>query len=208
MSIVDLLLANWKILILPILGLLIGWGTNWLALKMLFRPRESVGIGNYRVQGLIPSRRNDISGSIAKIITDELLSTEDLVKAMEDLDIKRIALSQVETIVKNKVESLNLKKTPPLNLLEDSIIQRAQSMVSNQVEDAIDDFLSNMSEHVSVNLDINHLIEQKLGSLDDSRIEEIITDISKKELRHIESLWAILGFIIGCVQVILIWILD
>ena len=82
MTLVDLLMENWRYAILPVLGMLIGWGTNWLALKMLFKPREPFGVGRYKIQGLIPSRRNDLSGTIAKTISDELLSSEDLVKAM------------------------------------------------------------------------------------------------------------------------------
>ena len=207
MTIIDLLIDNWRYAILPVLGMLIGWGTNWLALKMLFKPRKPFGVGRYKIQGLIPSRRNDLSGTIAKTISDELLSSEDLVKAMNELDIKGIALSQVNSIVEKKIESLDLK-SPPFGMLHDTIVSTAQSIVSSQVEDSIDDFLGNMGDHVSGNLDIVRLMEEKLSSLDDERIEEIVTEVSKKELKHIERLGAVLGFIIGCLQVLLLWLTE
>ena len=205
MNIIELLIENWRYAIFPVLGMLIGWGTNWLALKMLFKPRKPVGIGKYKIQGLIPSRRKDLSGTLAKTISDELLSSEDIVKAMNDLDIKRIALSQVNSIVERKIESLDLKKSPALGMLHGTIVSAAQSIVSSQVEDSIDDFLENMGDHVSGNLDIVRLMEEKLSSLDDERIEEIVTEISRKELKHIERLGALLGFVIGCLQVLLLW---
>ena len=208
MTIIDLLIENWRYAILPILGMLIGWGTNWLALKMLFKPRKPFGVGRYKIHGLIPSRRNDLSGTIAKTISDELLSSEDLVKAMNELDIKEIALSQVNLIVAKKIESLDLKNSPPFDMLHDTIVSTAQSIVSSQVEDSIDDFLENMGDHVSGNLDIIRLMEEKLSSLDDERIEEIVTEVSKKELKHIERLGAVLGFIIGCLQVLLLWLTE
>ena len=208
MTIIDLLIENWRYAILPVLGMLIGWGTNWLALKMLFKPRKPFGVGRYKIQGLIPSRRNDLSGTIAKTISDELLSSDDLVKAMNELDIKGIALSQVNSIVEKKIESLDLKNSPPLGMLHDTIVSTAQSIVSSQVEDSIDDFLENMGDHVSGNLDIIRLMEEKLSSLDDERIEEIVTEVSKKELKHIERLGAVLGFIIGCLQVLLLWLTE
>ena len=154
MTVVDLLTENWRYAILPVLGMLIGWGTNWLALKMLFKPRKPFGVGRYKIQGLIPRRRNDLSGTIARTISDELLSSDDLVKAMNELDIKGIALSQVNSIVEKKIESLDLKKSPPLGMLHNTIVSTAQSIVSSQVEDSIDDFLENMGDHVSGNLDI------------------------------------------------------
>nr|AIE93741.1 hypothetical protein [uncultured marine group II/III euryarchaeote AD1000_39_G05] len=201
-------MENWRYVILPVLGMLIGWGTNWLALKMLFKPRKPFSVGRYKIQGLIPSRRNDLSGTIAKTISDELLSSEDLVKAMNELDIKGIALSQVSSIVEKKIESLDLKSSLPLSMLHDTVVSTAQSIVYNQVEASIDDFLQNMGDHVSGNLNIVRLMEEKLSSLDDDRIEEIVTEVSKKELKHIERLGAVLGFIIGCLQVLLLWLIE
>ncbi len=208
MDILETLVEKWEYAIFPLLGTLIGWGTNWLALKMLFHPREPVELGPYKLQGLIPSRRNDLSGTIAKTISDELLSSEDLVKAMEDLDIKEIALSQVEKIVRNKLESQNFREIPGVAAFQDTIIHTVQTIVSSQVEDSIDDFLEHMGEHVSDNLDIVKLIEDKLESLEDRRIEEIVNEVSRKELKHIERLGAVLGFIIGCLQVILLWLTN
>ena len=196
---------NWKYVLFPLLGTLIGWGTNWLALKMLFRPRKPVNIGPYKLQGLIPSRRNVLSGTIAKTISDELLSSEDIVQAMEDLDIKKIALGQVNKIVRKKLESQNFQEVPGVSVFQDTIIQTVQSIVYNQVEDSIDDFLKDMGDHVSGNLDIVKLIESKLKSLDDKRIEDIVNEVSRRELKHIERLGAILGFVIGCLQVVLVW---
>jgi len=207
-DIIETLVEKWEYAIFPLLGTLIGWGTNWLALKMLFHPREPVELGPYKLQGLIPSRRNDLSGTIAKTISDELLSSEDLVKAMEDLDIKEIALSQVEKIVRNKLESQNFREIPGVAAFQDTIIHTVQTIVSSQVEDSIDDFLEHMGEHVSDNLDIVKLIEDKLESLEDRRIEEIVNEVSRKELKHIERLGAVLGFIIGCLQVILLWLTN
>jgi len=207
-DILEILKENWKYALFPLLGTLIGWGTNWLALKMLFRPRKPVGIGPYKLQGLIPSRRNDLSGTIAKTISEELLSSKDIVQAMEDLDIKKIALEQVDKIVKKKLESQNFQEVPAISFLQESIIQMVQTIVSNQVEDSIDDFLQNMGEHVSGNLDIVKLIETKLQSLDDERLENIVNEVSERELKHIERLGAVLGFVIGCLQVVIIFLIN
>ena len=124
---------------------------------------------------------------------------------MKDLDIKKIALGQVNKIVRKKLESQNFQEVPGVSVFQDTIIQTVQSIVYNQVEDSIDDFLKDMGDHVSGNLDIVKLIESKLKSLDDKRIEDIVNEVSRRELKHIERLGAILGFVIGCLQVVLVW---
>ena len=99
----------------------------------------------------------------------------------------------------------NFQEVPGISAFQDTIIQTVQSIVHSQVEDSIDDFLKDMGVHVSGNLDIVKLIESKLKSLDDKRIEDIVNEVSRRELKHIERLGAILGFVIGCLQVVLVW---
>ena len=52
--------ANW---VLPIFGFLVGWATNWLALKVIFRPQNPHKWGPISVHGLFYKRQNEVSGS-------------------------------------------------------------------------------------------------------------------------------------------------
>ena len=65
------------ILILTIVGGLIGWITNILAIKLLFRPIKPVKIPilNIEILGLIPKRKN---ANIGEVISNELLSMDDI----------------------------------------------------------------------------------------------------------------------------------
>lgn len=63
-------IAPWQTLE-PIIGAaVVGYWTNWLAIKMLFYPRKP----NRIWQGIIPARRNTIIASIVSGITDNLFS--------------------------------------------------------------------------------------------------------------------------------------
>ena len=70
-----------KFIIAPILGGIIGYITNDLAIKMLFRPRKSVYIEKYHVPftpGLIPQQKSRIAKSIGKVISEQLLNADTL----------------------------------------------------------------------------------------------------------------------------------
>lgn len=70
-----------KFIIAPILGGIIGYITNDLAIKMLFRPKKSVYIGKYHVPftpGLIPQQKSRIAKSIGKVISEQLLNADTL----------------------------------------------------------------------------------------------------------------------------------
>ncbi|MEL6714072.1 MAG: DUF445 family protein, partial [Planctomycetota bacterium] len=57
-------------LLLPLVGALIGYGTNRLAVRMIFRPIEPVRILGFRVQGLIGRRQAEIARSIGGVVGD------------------------------------------------------------------------------------------------------------------------------------------
>ena len=49
-----------KLVIMVIISAAIGWITNWVAIKMLFRPHNEINLGLFKIQGLIPKRRAEI----------------------------------------------------------------------------------------------------------------------------------------------------
>ena len=70
-----------KAIVAPLLGGVIGYITNDLAIRMLFRPRHAVYIGKFHVPftpGLIPSQQGRIAESIGDVISTQLLNEETL----------------------------------------------------------------------------------------------------------------------------------
>ena len=70
-----------RTILAPLLGGVIGYITNDLAIKMLFRPRKAVYIGKFHVPftpGLIPSQQGRIAQSIGDVVSSQLLNEETL----------------------------------------------------------------------------------------------------------------------------------
>ncbi|MBQ7886265.1 MAG: DUF445 family protein [Clostridia bacterium] len=68
----------------PLMGGIIGYITNDLAIKMLFRPRKSVYIGKWHVPftpGLIPSQKKRIAKSIGAMVSGKLLDGDTIREA-------------------------------------------------------------------------------------------------------------------------------
>lgn len=74
-----------KVIIAPIVGGVIGYITNDLAIKMLFRPRRAIYIGKFHVPftpGLIPQQKKRIAASIGRVISQQLLNAETMRQTM------------------------------------------------------------------------------------------------------------------------------
>ena len=59
---------NLLIFTFPFIAALIGWFTNYLAVRMLFRPRKPIDLKIFTLQGLLPKKRNDVATNIATTI--------------------------------------------------------------------------------------------------------------------------------------------
>lgn len=57
---------------LPFVAALIGWFTNFVAVKMLFRPRKAVRILGIRFQGLVPRRQKELAEKIAETVEKKI----------------------------------------------------------------------------------------------------------------------------------------
>lgn len=74
-----------SIIVPPLVGSVIGYSTNWLAIKMLFKPHRAYHIGKMRIPftpGLIPRERDRIAKSLGTTVGKNLLTEEVILKEL------------------------------------------------------------------------------------------------------------------------------
>ena len=74
-----------------IVGAIIGYVTNWLAIKMLFRPQKEIRIAGKRLPytpGLIPKEKDRMAASVGKAVGEHLLTKETLIEALDNERIR------------------------------------------------------------------------------------------------------------------------
>jgi uncharacterized membrane protein YheB (UPF0754 family) len=68
--------------LLPILGVLVGYATNWVALWMIYEPAEPQQWGPLKVHGLFIRRQHDVAEVYARIVADEILTVSEFGKEL------------------------------------------------------------------------------------------------------------------------------
>lgn len=91
-------------IILPITGLIIGWLTNWIAIKLLFIPKKPI----FGIQGLVPKRKEKIASKIAEASLSFLPSKMERLTKLPVIGDKIIAYIKKE--IKQKVHSMDDKQ--------------------------------------------------------------------------------------------------
>lgn len=177
----------------------IGYITNVLAIKALFRPLYPVQIPHTSIvfQGVIPKRREEIAKSIAQMVRSELLSEEDLIHRLVTEEDEQ----KFTEFLTGKIQGMVAEKT---TILPKGIQGKLQVAIKDKVEkesvEIFDDVKDLVEDQIENRIDISALVEEKILALDLEKIEELTLQIAGRELRAIEWLGLIMGAGIGVVQ--------
>ncbi len=78
-----------KIISGPIIGAIIGYVTNYIAVRMLFRPYKQKRIGKLKIPftpGIIPKRQPQIAKAVGKAVGENLFTEEDIKKSFSVME--------------------------------------------------------------------------------------------------------------------------
>ena len=188
----------------PLLGALIGYLTNWIAVKMIFRPIRPVRLLGLRVQGLIPRRQQDLAESIGRVVGDHLVQHDDILETLQRIDLEQLLGAVLEKGVGPKIESL---RSLPLigGFLTAERVEEFKQALMDGVLAHRETIYEKLEEALENGLDIQKLVTEKVAGFPVEKLERLILDVAARELRAIEILGGVLGFLIGCGQLAIVW---
>lgn len=194
-----------KCFLLVFIGAMIGWITNFIAIKMLFRPYKEINLIFFKIQGLLPKRRNEIGNSIAEVVENELVSVKDIISKISPEDIEENIGLIVDRILELRLKEEIVKNFPMAAFfLSDSMLEKIKHIIKQSILDHKEEMINVFAEYLENKVDIKSIIVEKVNGFSLEKIEEIIITLAKKELKHIEYIGAVLGGIIGLVQFALV----
>lgn len=193
-----------QILLMTVTGGIIGYITNVVAIKMLFRPLNplKIPLTGFVLQGLIPKRKAEIAVSIGQTVEQELISVEEIIdKLIEGTDKSAMIAEARERIVQLADQNM-----PPMipGMFKGAILKYVADAVDQNGEAVMNELSEKLIHRATQKINISEMVAEKINAFDLIQLEEIIFAISKQELKHIEVLGGVLGIIIGLVQGIIV----
>ena len=190
-----------RFFVMVLIGGLIGWLTNKVAIKMLFRPVNPVKILFFSFQGVFPKRKDIMAISLADTIEKELLSKEvilDRILNEDNLDnIKKQVLDALLEKIIEKIPSLVRM------FLGSDVDQMAMKFFDKEGDNLFNELIDTFREVGFENLNIREIVIERINDLDFIEFEKIIFGLMNRELKHIEIIGLILGSIIGIIQYVI-----
>ena len=190
-----------QLLIMIFISATIGWITNWVAIKMLFRPHKEINFGLFKIQGLIPKRRTEIGSGIANIIQNELISVKDVISNIDREEFSKRLNKLIDEVLNKNLKKKVKEKFPFLQVFfTDKVAKDIGNAIKSIIIENQEKIFEIFSNYAEENIDFEIIISDKISNFSLDKLEEIITLLAKKELKHIEVIGAVLGIIIGAVQ--------
>lgn len=195
---------NWTLLLIPFISAFIGWFTNWIAIKMLFHPKEPKRILGITFHGIFPKRQQQFAEKLGKLVSEELLSFSDIESKItnpENLDkIMPMVDKHIEDFLRVKLP----ESMPVISMfIGDKTINQLKDIFLTEMKTLFPQIMGNYMGKLKTELDLEKIVVKKVAAFSTDKLESILNQIMAREFKFVELLGGILGFIIGVLQVLL-----
>ena len=195
---------NYGLILIPIISAYIGWFTNWIAIKMLFHPREPKKILGITFHGIFPKRQRQFAEKLGILVSTELLSFKEIEQKITSTDNVNKLMPFVETKVDEFLRVKLSDAFPVISMfIGENTIQQLKGIFMQELQLIFPQVINKHVKHLESELDLEKIVTEKVSRFSSDKLEQILNQIMSKEFRFIEIIGAVLGFIIGLLQILI-----
>jgi uncharacterized membrane protein YheB (UPF0754 family) len=192
------------IYLLPLIAAFIGWFTNWIAIKMLFHPKNPIKILGITFHGIFPKRQLQFATKLGSIVAKELISFDDIATKINSPETTKKIIPIVEEKVDHFIKTKLSEELPLLSMfINGKTMENIKKGIVDEVETMFPIVISQMTANMKQDLDVEKIVTDKVSQFSSDKLEEILFSIMSKEFKFVEIIGGVLGFIIGILQILL-----
>ena len=190
--------------ILPAAGFFVGYLTNWIAIKLVFSPREPTKIGPITIQGLFHKRQNEVAEAFGRTVATRVLNADNIVSTVMESD----GAKRMNEIVAHRIGELISKyEAHPMAKLV--VPEASQPALRAEVLERIQTewpkpggfFHTFAGEAV----DLQGELERRMKALDRESYEGVLRPAFQQDEWKLIAAGAVLGTIAGVLQLVYIF---
>src|SRR5579872_4371908 len=156
---------SWWLYTIPFISAFIHWLTIWMALKLLFHPRQPRKMLGFTLHGVFPKRQRQIAESLGKIVGQELLSFGDIETAITKPEnvgkILPLAEAHIDHFLRHK-----LKESMPMisMFIGDKTIGQLKAVFMEELSALFPVIMKNYTAHLRNDLDLESIVTDKIAN--------------------------------------------
>ncbi|CAH0482595.1 unnamed protein product [Peronospora belbahrii] len=193
------------IVVFPVIGLLVGTITNWLALKMIFEPVNPKKYCGITFHGLFLRRQNEVAEVYGKMVARDVLNSRNIFEAI----LKGPYSDRLfELVYDNVQEAVNAATKTTQKIINFSIGEEMyvniKEDVTNHIVEIFPESLRQIESYATVAMDLEVTLREKMKLLTSEQFENLLHPIFEEDEWKLVVMGGVLGVVIGVVQIFLI----
>jgi uncharacterized membrane protein YheB (UPF0754 family) len=191
--------------VMPIFGGLTGWLTDWLALKMIFLPRERktfLGIG---WQGMFQKRRMEVARDYGELIAKEILTVHNVMEAVLTGPKSDRLYAMIQREVLRAIDTqTSVAKPFVVAAVGSRQYQELKNAAARKAIERIPDTMRHVEGYATDALDIRNTVVTQIQQLTPLQYEGLLRPAFRQDEWKLIAVGAIIGFLVGELQVLTI----
>jgi uncharacterized membrane protein YheB (UPF0754 family) len=190
--------------VLPVAGFLVGYVTNWLAMNLIYEPREPVQIGPFKIQGVFIKRQREVATQFADVIADRVLTPENMVQHISEGPNRQRLLDILEGQVEESMQEYERDAMVAMLVSKDKL-EEAKTDLLDRVRNADMSDSRQIKTFADQSRKIHAQMEENLGALDADQFGGILRPVFQKDEWKLILAGGVIGTGIGALQVVLLF---
>jgi uncharacterized membrane protein YheB (UPF0754 family) len=188
--------------IMPLFGLFTGWFTDWLALKMIFHPKQPVRFLGLEWQGLFLKRRKEVSARYGELVADEIITPRNVIDAVLRGPLSDRLFDTVQrNVVKMVDEQAGLAKPFMVLALGTARYAEMKQSVARKMMLRMPETMRHVEQYAGDAMDLRNTLTTKMQELTEEEFEELLRPAFRQDEWMLIAVGAALGFLVGEFQV-------
>ena len=188
----------------PFIPAFTGWFTTWIAIYMLFHPRNPVRFLGITIQGIFPKRQRQVAEKLGVMVASELIHFDEIAIQLKNPEMLKGLNPVIEKHLDNFLHVKLKEKMPVISMfVGDGTLQKIKDGMMEEIELLLPEIISKYTDSLSQRIDIEKMVTEKVSNFSSDKLEQILQSVMKKEFRFIEIIGGVLGFVIGLIQMAL-----
>lgn len=192
--------------LLPLFGLLVGYATNWVALKMIFNPKRPRRLGPLEVQGLFFKRQREVARDYGDLVADEVLTPANILEAVLRGPSSDRLFSMIQYHVQSAIDESTGVAWPFMAWATGSVsYARMKASAVERIIEKIPDTLQHVTEYAEDAMRIRETLVERLQALAPADFEAMLRPAFEEDEWLLIAVGAALGFAVGWFQLVFVF---
>ncbi|MEO6316135.1 MAG: DUF445 domain-containing protein [Chitinophagaceae bacterium] len=198
---------SWTLYFTPFIAAAMGWLLVALALKFLFHPRYPRKFAGIRFQGIIPARQQEMAVKLGTLCAEWFSVQEIQAKITNPENVKKI-MPQAEAHIDHFLRVKLVKSMPVVGMfVGDKTINNLKALFVTELEQLFPEIMSNYMHNLEEDFNIREMVTMKIAGIDPAVIEKAFLEVMRRQLFLTKGLGALLGVLIGLLQLCMLLLL-